>query len=199
MGAARWLCYSVRMTPAMAEGGPSTAHIGRVIWITGLSGAGKTTLAVELSRRLKAAGQLVVTLDGDDLRFVLAGESGNPTGYGRDERVALSARYARLAQLISMQSVTVVVATISLFREVHAWNRKHVPNYFEVYLRVPLDELRRRDPRGLYRRFDAGEMRDVAGLDLEIDEPQEPDLLIEFSPSRGPDDLASDVMSHLPE
>ena len=77
-----------------------------------------------------------------------------------------------------------VIATISLFREVHAWNRAHLPGYFEVYLKVPLDELRRRDPKGIYRRFDACELTHVAGLDLPIDEPDTADWVVEFVPGR---------------
>jgi len=78
----------------------------------------------------------------------------------------------------------VVIATISLFREVHEWNRANLPGYFEVYLKVPVEELRRRDPKGIYHRFDAGELTHVAGLDLPIDEPEAADWTVEFVPER---------------
>jgi adenylylsulfate kinase len=74
----------------------------------------------------------------------------------------------------------VVTATISLFNEIHEWNRATLPGYFEVYLKVPIDELRRRDPKGIYRRFDAGELTHVAGLDLPIDEPEAADWVVEL-------------------
>ncbi len=89
-------------------------------------------------------------------------------------------QYAHLCHVIATQGLTVVIATISLFREVHAWNRQYLPGYFEVYLKIPLEELRRRDPKGIYRRFDAGELANVAGLDLPIDEPQAADWVVEF-------------------
>ncbi len=73
--------------------------------------------------------------------------------HDRNARLALALRYARLCQVIASQGPTVVMATISLFREVHAWNRDHLPGYFELYLKVPLDEPRRRDPKGLCQRF----------------------------------------------
>ncbi|NCY22974.1 adenylyl-sulfate kinase, partial [bacterium] len=69
------------------------------------------------------------------------------------------------------------IATISLFREVHQWNRQNLPGYFEIYLKVPIEELRRRDSKGIYKKFDTGEIQNVAGLDLQVDEPAKPDLL----------------------
>jgi len=172
---------------------------GRVIWITGLSGAGKTTLAIELAQRLRGAGQAVISLDGDDLRRIWGDSPTNEAGYGREERIALAIRYARLAKLLASQDHIVIVATISLFRKVHIWNRKNIPGYFEVYLRAPLDELRRRDPKGIYRRYEAGELKNVAGLDLEIDEPDCPDLLLDVMPQRTARAMAEEVHSHLME
>ncbi len=154
----------------------------RVIWITGLSGAGKSTLARELTFNLRAAGKTVLMLDGDELRAVFG--SINSHNYGREGRLALAMQYAHLCQVIATQGLTVVIATISLFREVHAWNRANLPGYFEVYIKVPVEELRRRDPKGIYRRFDAGELTHVAGLDLPIDEPEAADWIVKFMPER---------------
>lgn len=126
----------------------------------------------------------MVLLDGDQLRDVLGAVEAKALNHGREARLALAMRYAKLCQLIAEQGVTVVIATISLFREVHAWNRLNLPGYFEVYLKVPLEELRRRDPKGIYRRFDAGELSHVAGLDLQVDEPDAADWIVEFAPER---------------
>jgi adenylylsulfate kinase len=167
---------------------------GSVIWITGLSGSGKTTLATELAQRLRASGRGVVLLDGDELREVFGAVAASAGHHGRDARLALALQYARLCQVIAAQGVTVVIATISLFREVHAWNRAHLPGYFEVYLKVPLAELRRRDPKGIYRRFDAGELADVAGLDLAVDEPDAADRVLEFDVSQTPAALADQLL-----
>jgi adenylylsulfate kinase len=86
--------------------------------------------------------------------------------------------YSRLAHLLASQGHVVVVATISMFREVYEWNRENLPGYLEVYLRVPLDERRRRDPKGIYEAFARGELVHVAGLDISVDEPQYPDMVL---------------------
>lgn len=169
----------------------------RVIWITGLSGAGKSTLAHEVVARLRATGEAVVMLDGDELREVFGAVAANAQNHGREGRLALAMQYAHLCRVIAVQGFTVVIATISLFREVHAWNRANLPGYFEVYLKVPVGELRRRDPKKIYQRFDAGELTHVAGLDLPIDEPEAADWVAEFDSKHSPATLADELIKVL--
>ncbi len=169
-------------------------NLNKVIWITGLSGAGKSTLASELTARLRALGDKVILLDGDELRDVFGATAVNAQNHGRRGRLDLAIQYSKLCRLISSQGYNVVIATISLFKEVHEWNRVNLPGYFEVYLKVPMDELRRRDPKGIYSRFDAGEISDVAGLDLPIDEPEGADLMVEFRVGRSEIELVEDLL-----
>ena len=167
---------------------------GGVIWITGLSGSGKSTLAFELVRTLREGGESVVALDGDELREVFGLSSTNVKSHGREGRLDLAMQYARLCFMLSRQGLTVVIATISLFREVHAWNRSNLHNYFEVYLKVPIEELRGRDPKGIYKQFDAGELKNVVGLDLSYDEPEVPDWIVDFEPNSNVSSQVSDLL-----
>ncbi|WP_282045454.1 adenylyl-sulfate kinase [Roseibium album] len=169
----------------------------RVIWITGLSGAGKSTLAEALVPRMRATGTPVILLDGDALRTVFGADKTSEKNHGREARLALAMQYAHLCRTLSVQGQTVVIATISLFKEVHDWNRANLPKYFEVYLKVPIEELRRRDPKGIYRRFDAGEITHVAGLDLSVDEPAQADITLDFDPKRSAMELADEVFEVL--
>ena len=170
---------------------------GRVVWITGLSGSGKSTLATEVVGQLRALRNDVIRLDGDELREVFAAETINLQRHDRNGRLMLAMQYASLCRLLSMQGFTVVIATISMFREVYAWNRANLPGYFEVYLKVPIEELRRRDPKGIYRRFDAGDLLNVAGLDLPVDEPEQADFEVKFEASQSVTELSHGLIQYI--
>jgi adenylylsulfate kinase-like enzyme/phosphohistidine swiveling domain-containing protein len=158
--------------PATAEASTST---GRVYWITGLSGAGKTTVGRELWRRLRAAGHSVIMLDGDVTREVIAEDLGHSTSHRRSSAM----RNARLCRLLTNQGTDVVCTTISLFHEVQRWNRENIPGYCEIYLQVPMDELQRRDSKGIYAASSRGDLRDVVGLDVPAELPEAPDLTLD--------------------
>ena len=87
------------------------------------------------------------------LRRVLVDPKREKVSYNKNARLELAQQYARLCKLLSEQGVWVLIATISLFREIHDWNRKNISNYFEVFLDVPMAELRRRDSKGIYKAF----------------------------------------------
>lgn len=99
-------------------------------------------------------------------------------------------RNARLCRLLADQGADVVCATISLFHEVQRWNRENIPGYREIYLRVPIDELRRRDSKGIYARSEGGDARDVVGIDIPAEAPEAPDLVLD---SYGALDVATAV------
>jgi glutamine kinase len=148
---------------------------GRVYWITGLSGAGKTTLGRELWSRLRASGRAATFLDGDTLRAVIAED----LDHSADHRRRSAMRNARLCRLLAEQGADVVCATISLFHEVQRWNRENIPGYREIYLRVPMEELERRDTKGIYAAARRGETCDVVGLDVPAEAPEAPDLVLD--------------------
>jgi adenylylsulfate kinase-like enzyme len=148
---------------------------GTVYWLTGLSGAGKTTVADGLFERLRADKESVVLLDGDTLRLVF----GNDLAHDEAARRRSAMRNARLCHMLSDQGIDVVCATISMWDDCRAWNRANIADYVEIYLRVPLKLLRERDPKGIYARAARGELENVVGVDLAAEEPVTPDLVID--------------------
>jgi adenylylsulfate kinase-like enzyme len=162
---------------------------GAVYWFTGLSGAGKTTLATAFFRLIRREKPGVVLLDGDTLREVI----GNSVGYSREERLGLARSYARLCRMLASQGLDVVCATVSLFHEVHAWNRSHIPIYREIYLRVPPDVLASRDQKNLYSRAKAGEIPDLPGVNAAFEEPERPDLVIDNAGGRSAEEWAASI------
>jgi glutamine kinase len=155
--------------------GKNQAPAGRVYWITGLSGAGKTTLGRELWQRLRAAGRPAIFLDGDMLREVIAEDLGHNLANRRKSAM----RNARLCRMLASQGEDVVCPTISMFHDVQRWNRENIPDYREIYLRVPMDELQRRDAKGIYAAARRGDLRDVVGLDVAAELPEAPDLILD--------------------
>lgn len=151
-----------------------------VYWLTGLSGAGKTTIGRLWYGKLKAAGETVIFLDGDELRQVF----GDDLGFTEADRRKSAMRNARLCALLANQGFTVVCCTISMFDSVRAWNRKNIRGYFEVYIKVSMDTLRQRDQKGLYSR----EKQDVAGVHFQVEEPKTPDLVLENDGQRTPEE-----------
>ena len=162
---------------------------GRVYWITGLSGAGKTTIGKALWHRLRAAGSSAIFLDGDILREVIAEDLGHNT----DSRRRSAMRNARLCRMLASQGADVVCPTISLFHEVQRWNRENIPGYREIYLRVPMDELQRRDAKGIYAAARRGDLRDVVGLDVPAELPKAPDLILDNHADLDPDAAVSRI------
>ncbi len=151
--------------------------IGTVYWITGLSGAGKTTLATALVEKLKTTGKHPIFLDGDAMRDIFD----TTKNLNQNERFLLSKKYAKLCQVLANQGFDVVCATISLFHETQSWNRKHITHYVEIFLQVPLAELKKRDPKEIYAKHTAGEMPNVVGIDIPAEFPKQPDILIDFN------------------
>jgi len=160
-----------------------------VIWITGLSASGKTTLAKNLAELLKASNSSHVLLDGDELRKCFNAQQ----QYSKKERLSLSYNYSRISKMISEQNIIVVIAVVALFEEVHIWNRQNINNYFEVFLNTPKKELERRDPKKIYKKFRQGEINNVSGYDLEVDYPNNPDFLVDFEPSKSSEEVAKEV------
>lgn len=163
-----------KLVRADAPSHEGNRHIkpGPVIWVTGLSAAGKSTVAHELVRRLWADDIRPVLLDGNATRDAL----GVAGGFDSGSRRRMGLTYSRLCRMFSLQGHTVVCATISLYHEVHRWNRTNLQNYVEVLLDVPLEELARRDPRGIYASHD---QREVVGTGLSAEYPLSPELVIQ--------------------
>lgn len=146
---------------------------GKVYWITGLSGAGKTTIGTLLYEKIRSKKDNVVLLDGDTLREILKQE-----GYTNEERNRLAFQYSSLCYMLAKQGIDVVICTIAMYDNVRAWNKVNIKNYKEIYLKVPIKTLINRDQKGLYSRALRKEIFNVLGMDIDFEEPKQPDLII---------------------
>lgn len=155
---------------------------GTVYFFTGLAGAGKTTIGGLFYRRLKEKKPNVILADGDKMRIITLS-----TGYSTQERLDRALQSFRLWKEIAEQGIDVVVCSIAMYDPVRDWNREHIENYKEVYVKAKRETLYRRDQKGLY----TSGMKDVVGVDLPYDEPKEPDVLIENDGQETPETIVN--------
>jgi len=146
---------------------------GGLIWITGYSGAGKTTVARLVNEKLKSQNQPVVFLDGDELRSIF----GEKFGHSLEDRRGLAFVYSRLCKKISDSGTTVVISAVAMFEAVRIENRTANPLYLEVYLDVPFEVRAERDPKGLYRAA-REKSAEIVGVSSALEEPENPDLTV---------------------
>lgn len=141
-----------------------------IFWLTGMPGAGKTTLAKALLDKFKQAQHKVIHLDGDELRQALQNKD-----YSREGRIQLAASYARLSIMLQKQQFPVIVSTVSLFHEIQQWNRDHIPCYVEVFLATADDVLQRRDQKQLYSEDSPEQQAQIVGKGIIPEYPKQPD------------------------
>jgi cytidine diphosphoramidate kinase len=165
-----------------------------VIWITGMSGAGKTTASRALEAVVKPRVPELFLVDGDAVRELF----GSGLGFAEADRVEQITRMRKLAGFIAAQGQLVVVAALYCNPDLLAENRRTLPEYFEVYLRTPMDVLRARDTKGLYAGAAAGRIPNVVGVDIPWHEPQQPDLVLDSGSGATPEDFAREIMRHVP-
>lgn len=151
---------------------------GVVVWFTGLPGSGKTTVAEALRKRLRNAGYRVELLDGDWVRKTINTDA----GFTRDQRRTHLLRVAWISRLLARNGVIVLCSFVSPYKDVRAGIRRIVEEeipFIEVYAKCSLEECIRRDPKGLYKKALAGEIKNFTGLDDPYEEPENPELIID--------------------
>jgi adenylylsulfate kinase len=168
---------------------------GFVVWFTGLSGAGKTTVANIVEAELEQRGLVVDHLDGDIVRTHLS----KGLGFSKEDRDANIERIGWVASRVARAGAAVIVSAISPYTEARRHARSiiepHVP-FIEVYVATPLDECARRDPKGLYAAAFAGEIADFTGVSAPYEQPENPEVRIDTT-GVSPSESAQIVLDRL--
>lgn len=161
---------------------------GCVFWFTGLSGVGKSTIGRGFVKRLKKNHEDVIYLDGDEMRVVLEADE----KYSYEERKKIAFIYCRLCKLLADQGYDVVITTISMFHECQKWNRENQYCYYEIYLVTSFEVLMKRRASLFSSRS-----RNIVGIDIPAEEPKEPDVVLDNSGDRSPEEMVDEVYQQL--
>jgi len=172
---------------------------GFVVWFTGLSGAGKSTIANALRSELTRRGRHSELLDGDEVRTHLS----KGLGFSKDDRDTNIRRIGYVARLVARSGGVAITAAISPYREVRDEVRRQTPGFVEVFVRAPLDTLVERDTKGLYRKAIAGEIANFTGVSDPYEEPLHPEVVCDTSKESVAESVAKVVdrlerLGHLP-
>lgn len=162
---------------SLSERETKNGHKAAVLWLTGLSGSGKSTLAMAVQEELFKQGIQVTVLDGDNVRHGLnAG-----LGFKEEDRVENLRRVSEVSKLFVESGFLVLTSFISPYKRERERARSIIEphNFFEVYIQVTLDTAEARDPKGLYKKARAGEIKNFTGLDSPYEAPEHADLVIQ--------------------
>ena len=150
-------------------------HKGGVVWLTGLSGSGKSTLALGVEQELFHRGFSVYVLDGDNIRFGL----NNNLSFSPEDRAENIRRIGEVAALFARAGFVAVTSFISPYRSDRAQARQAVDNFHEVYVKASVEDCETRDPKGLYKKARAGEIKNFTGISAPYEEPLAPDFIVD--------------------
>jgi bifunctional enzyme CysN/CysC len=165
-----------------------------VVWLTGLSGAGKSTIANLVEKKLHVQGAHTYLIDGDNIR----GGLNRDLGFTEADRVENVRRVTEVARLFADAGLIVIVSLISPFRAERDMARERIgtAEFVEVFVDTPIEECKQRDPKGLYAKAARGELVNFTGVDSPYEAPEAPDLRLS-TPGHSADELADQVVAHL--
>ena len=152
-------------------------HKGFTLWFTGMSGAGKSTMARSIEDRLRAHGAKVEVLDGDEVRTYLS----KGLGFSKEHRDENIRRIGYVCELLSRNGVIAIAAAISPYRAVRDEVRARIPNFVEVYVECPVETLAARDVKGLYKQALAGSIQQFTGVSDPYEPPLHPEVTVHSS------------------
>lgn len=185
------------MNDPLLSGGAGTAadreSSGFTIWLTGLSGSGKSTIAAILERDLRARNLKVEVLDGDVVRTHLT----KGLGFSKEDRDTNIRRVGWVCEVLSRNDVVAIAAVISPYRPVRDEVRARIPRFVEVYVEAPVEVLTERDPKGLYQKALRGEIQNFTGVNDPYEPPLNPEVVCHSDGRETPEESAAKVVEAL--
>ena len=161
---------------------------GIVFWVTGLPGSGKTTIAKKLKRSIEKKFGKTIIFSGDDIRKI-----SNFNSFEAKKRILYAKSYSKLARNISNQNVNVIIATVSLFKKIHRWNKKNISNYCEIYIKSKTKEIIKNKKKMLYFKYN----KNLVGIDIRPEFPLNSNIEIYNNFKKPINDLSKSILNKI--
>ena len=160
-----------------------------IIWISGISGSGKTTVAQGIITKYKKILPHLINVDGDLVREFF----GEQLPYDESSRIQQIQRVQKICKLLEKQQLILIVSALYSNPKLMQWNRKNFLKYYEIYLEASLDLVKKRDPKSLYKKFEEGKEKNIVGLDIPWQAPLKSDLKIKMNEKTSLDDVIKEI------
>lgn len=158
---------------------------GILFWITGLSGSGKTSLALKIKRQINNLYGPTINISGDQIRKIF-----NLKGYGANDRIKIGFMYSKLFKFITDQNINVLFSGIVLIKKIRKWNKKNIENYFEIFVDSKIRNILSNKKKNLYKK----QITNVVGIDISANFPNNPDIIIKNNFSLSINDLSKELL-----
>jgi len=161
---------------------------GNLIWITGLSGSGKTLIARKLKQKLLKKKKNYLLINGDGLRSIFELKK-----YDRNSRINYAYSYSKLCKKIVDQDLNVIIATVAMFDKIRKWNKSNIKNYFEIFVKMPFKSVKDRNKKNLYK----SKILNVVGKDIKPEYPKNPNMILKNDFTKDIDCLVNKILNKL--
>lgn len=161
---------------------------GSLIWITGLSGSGKTLIAKKLKAKLVKNNSNYLLINGDDLRSIFKLKK-----YDKKSRTDYAYSYGKFCKKVTDQGINIIFTAVAMFEKIRKWNRKNIKNYFEIYVKVSIKNIRKKNKKNLYK----SKKINVVGKDIRPEYPKNPDLIVKNNYKKNLNFLVKKILTNL--
>tara|TARA_B100000401_G_C52566136_1_gene605698 strand:- start:109 stop:630 length:522 start_codon:yes stop_codon:yes gene_type:complete len=161
---------------------------GKLFWITGLSGSGKTSIAEKIKYEISRNYGPTLTISGDDLRKLF-----NYKKFSKNARLNYALSYSNFCKYVTDQNLNVIISTVSLFHKVRRWNRSNIQNYLEIYIKADISKIIKKKKKFFYK----GNYKNVIGKNMRAEFPKKPDIIIENNFKKPLSALSKELMSKI--
>ncbi|MDC0307424.1 adenylyl-sulfate kinase [bacterium] len=163
------------------------------IWLIGKSGSGKSEIGKRLYDKISLNIPNIIYLDGDVLRNAISWD----LGHTLEDRYTSEKRRSQLCKLLSDQNISIICSALSNAPDLREWNKQNIRDYYEIYLKVDQSVLRKRDPKGLYRRYENNNIKNMVGENITFHKPESPWLTVNNDGTTPPDKITEFILNKI--